>query len=184
MKKKKLIFCLIGESGSGKSTIAQYMADTYNWNIVKSYTTRKKRFEEENDHVFVSQEVFADILKTNEIVAYTEFDENKYCATFLQLLNSDIYIIDPKGWENRKEYPNIEYFPIYIDVPEEVRIKRMTSRGDSEEDIVRRIEHDRIAFKDFKNTPSLVSMSGEKEQIAEELLTLKDFLISVKTELY
>lgn len=52
--KRKLIF-LIGASGSGKDTAADYLCDTYGFHKVASYTTRQRRPGEENgrEHTFL-----------------------------------------------------------------------------------------------------------------------------------
>ncbi|MDV7402737.1 hypothetical protein RZS08_65550, partial [Arthrospira platensis SPKY1] len=78
---KDKIICLCGESGSGKTTIAELL-EKEGYNYIQSYTTRKARFEGEKGHIFVDEppmdstgipeeENFVD---TDDMIAYTYFD--------------------------------------------------------------------------------------------------------------
>ena len=91
------IILLIGRSGSGKSTVAQILAKKYGMKELKSYTTRKPRYENEYGHIFVSNEEFERIEDTERIVAYTKYNGNWYCATEGLVDDSDIYVIDING---------------------------------------------------------------------------------------
>ena len=57
MMNEKIIL-LVGKSGSGKTTIAEYLENEYGLQNLKSYTTRNKRYPEENNHVFISYEEY------------------------------------------------------------------------------------------------------------------------------
>lgn len=92
--KDKICFCLVGKSGTGKSTIAAHAALLLNLNILQSYTTRPKRSEDETGHIFVTDNEYSNL--TN-IVAETTFGKYKYCATKEQIDNADIYIVDKSG---------------------------------------------------------------------------------------
>ena len=48
------IVCLVGASGSGKTTIAKEL-DKLGYNIIHSYTTRKPRVENEWGHIFIDE---------------------------------------------------------------------------------------------------------------------------------
>ena len=52
------IFCLVGKSGSGKTTIANKLFDRYGYTQIASYTTRPPRSENDTDHTYVSSEEF------------------------------------------------------------------------------------------------------------------------------
>ena len=88
------IFLIVGCSGSGKTTITEQLEQKYGLKSIQSYTTRKPRYDGETGHTFVSDEEFD---KLTDMVAYTEFAGNRYCATAEQVENNDLYIIDPKG---------------------------------------------------------------------------------------
>lgn len=148
-KLNKIILCIVGKSGSGKSTIADKLHNQYGYDVLQSYTTRPERSEGETGHVFVTKEEY-DVVPDK--VATTCFDGNYYCATKEQIDNNDIYIIDPKGLKELKEaYKKFgglkRIVSIYIDVPMEVCLKRMLNRGDSKESAWERIIHDYDAFE-------------------------------------
>ena len=152
IEKKTPVILLIGESGSGKNTVQDELERLYGCVPLLSYTTRQKRTSDENTHTFITEEEFDKILKNEKVIAFTRFDEHRYCATDKQLEQSDVYIIDVAGLQTLLELKtnkeiNIPFVAFYLQVPEEERIKRMRKRGDSERAIKQRIEHDRIAFQ-------------------------------------
>jgi Guanylate kinase len=49
------IICISGESGSGKTTIAELL-EKRGYNYIESYTTRPMRFQDEEGHIFVNMD--------------------------------------------------------------------------------------------------------------------------------
>lgn len=146
MKNNRYVLLIVGKSGSGKSALCEYMEKTYGLKQVKSYTTRPCRGLEDNTHTFITDEEFD---KLTDMCAYTVFDGNRYCATSKQVDESDLYVIDPAGIEYfLREYRG-KKIPIVINIEatESMCIKRMYERGDDPDDITRRVQHDRDAFK-------------------------------------
>lgn len=150
---------LIGESGSGKSTIAAKLCEKYGLRELLSYTDRPKRHKNENGHTFVTPEEADDILFHKKIIAYTEFDGHRYFCTEEQFMNSDIYIIDPAGLSYLiRNYSNQkDVYAIYIKTTENQRVKRMAKRGDDPLNILKRLDNDRIKFADDFTVSSIVS---------------------------
>lgn len=128
------VFCIIGRSASGKSTLTKNVANKLNMRILKSYTTRTMRKGEtfdNSDHVFITNKE-VDLYKNN-MIAYTE--RSGYCsfATKQQILESDFYIINPDGYNELKQNIkdlNVELIPVYIKIPYSENIKRAKARGD------------------------------------------------------
>ena len=145
----RTIILLVGKSGSGKSTLAQHMVEHYGWKEVLSYTTRPPRYPDEATHLFVDDAHFDDLERTENICAYTEFDGHRYGATDTQVDKADIYVIDPDGVEYFLRAYKGRKVPIvvYLKAPDELLVKRMKRRGDSEEKIKARIENDKVKFK-------------------------------------
>lgn len=139
---------LVGASGSGKTTISNYLRDNYQMRPLVSYTTRQPRYEGEDNHIFVSLDEFWDVRDYNELVGWTIYDNNYYCATREQVENSDIYTVDPYGISYFKEHYKGKKNPIvvYLNVSEEVRLQRMDERGDRKEDAEHRVIMDSVDF--------------------------------------
>lgn len=162
----KLIL-LVGESGSGKSTVADILHNVYKLKQLQSYTTRKPRFEGEGGHIFIDLNQYNNMDKSS-IVAYNFYHNNHYFATKQQVIESDIYIIDPKGIEDFKQHYNgeKEYIIIYLQVPEEEREKRMKIRNDDMQSIKERIQNDRQDFKNAAEMADIVISNANSEATA------------------
>ena len=150
------IFLIVGCSGSGKTTITERLEQKYGLKSIQSYTTRPKRYEDESGHTFVSDEEFDEL---TDMVGYTEFAGNRYCATTEQVENNDLYIIDPKGVDFfMKSYkgsktPKV----IFISSNMTTRYERMKSRAEENgitfteavNSSLSRITNDVIEFYDY-----------------------------------
>lgn len=128
------VYCVLGRTGSGKSTITKKAANKLNMKVLKSYTTRQRRENEtdENcDHIFISSNEVEKY--RNDMIAYTE--RVNYCsfATKQQLLDNDFYIINPTGYYELKlktKDMDIELVTIMINVPYNDLRQRARKRGD------------------------------------------------------
>lgn len=125
----KFIFLIVGCSGSGKTSITEQLEKRYGLKSIQSYTTRPKRYDDETGHTFVSNEEFD---KLADMVGYTEFAGNRYCATAEQVENNNLYVIDPKGVDffmkayNGSKTPKV----IFINSDLTTRYERMKSRAE------------------------------------------------------
>lgn len=128
------VYCVLGRTSSGKSTITQKAANNLNMKVLKSYTTRQRRENEtdENcDHIFISSNEVEKY--RNDMIAYT--DRVGYCsfATKQQLLDNDFYIINPTGYYELKlktKDMDIELVTIMVNVPYNDLRQRAKKRGD------------------------------------------------------
>lgn len=128
------VYCVLGRTSSGKSTITPKAANNLNMKVLKSYTTRQRRENEtdENcDHIFISSNEVEKY--RNDMIAYT--DRVGYCsfATKQQLLDNDFYIINPTGYYELKlktKDMDIELVTIMVNVPYNDLRQRAKKRGD------------------------------------------------------
>ena len=166
----KPLHLFVGPSASGKTSVADLLEkycyrkpydtekffEKHYYKQVKSYTTRLPRYEGENNHVFITKEEFD---KLENMIAYTEYDDNFYCSTAEQLDEADIYVVDIPGVktliENYDTDREIKVWYFSVDVA--TRVKRMRSRGDSDTAIVDRI------------------LTDEQYNWYEALMTLRDY---------
>lgn len=128
------VYCVLGRTGSGKSTVTKEAANKLNMKVLKSYTTRQRRENEtdENcDHTFISPDEVEKY--RNDMIAYTE--RVGYCsfATKQQLLDNDFYIINPTGYYELKlktKDMDVELVTIMVNVPYNDLCQRAKKRGD------------------------------------------------------
>lgn len=149
------LFCVIGRTAVGKSTITHEVAKKMGLRVLKSYTTRAMRqneTEEKSDHTFISPDEVEQY--RDDMVAYT--DRVGYCSfmTKQQIMESDLCIINPSEFYElklkTKDLP-IELVPIYITVPYSVNMANAKSRGNVEEWKLN-YEKENAEFSDFEKS--------------------------------
>lgn len=185
-KRKRTIFCILGESGSGKDTLVEYTLKEFKLNLkpVLSYTDRPIRQGEQNgkEHIFLSKEEMTEFLTSNkkDIAAYTQIGETgyRYCAMTSVIDRSDIYIIDPNGLKEFKERTGDRYniVSIYIDCPLQERRKRTNGRGDVSAKFEARVAAESDQFAKFREEHGYdhVIDNGSMSTIYRSAMTLCD----------
>ena len=159
---KKKVFLICGRTASGKDSIANKLAEQ-GYKLLTSYTTRPRRANEKDTHIFITKEEINGFKKPQDnldsIIAYTKIGECEYFATMRQLLECDIYIIDPVGIKyleklvpQIKEIYNIdlELVTIFISVSEQECFTRALGRSDNREKVVERMVAEYEQFKEFR----------------------------------
>lgn len=149
MSNKKELYCLVGASGSGKTTLAQYMKSDGMVELI-SHTTRAPREKDGEIHgvhyYFVSDEEFDKIEKIEES-PYA--GEHRYCISADEMnskfeISSRLFtIVDLNGANQVKDRclnRGVDVKIIYIKTDLETMKKRMEDRGDSLENINKRLE--------------------------------------------
>lgn len=123
---KPLIICIVGASGSGKTTASMMLQKHFGWIAIASYTTRPMRKGEINgkDHWFVKPN---QIPPKSRMCAYTQFGGYEYWTEWnqFQTLFPSIYVIDEKGLvdlQNKQSSP----FPFRLIT---IKIKRNNLEG-------------------------------------------------------
>ena len=144
------LFCIMGETASGKDTLTKKLCEDTGMKAIVSYTTRPRRTNEGDTHIFVDDSVYEQ-MKDN-LAAYTEINGFRYWTTIEQIYDNDIYIIDPNGLETLENLglEDIDLCAIYINVPIDIRLERALYRGDSLEDFFSRNKSEMRQFIQMK----------------------------------
>ena len=120
-----MMYMIMGRTASGKDYFAELLKQ-HSLSGVKSRTTRPKRFDKEDTHIFVSQDE-ADQL--TDRVAYTKIGDYEYFTTRNDVLNKDFYIIDPVGMISLAEnMSDTTFIVIYIEADREDRKRHFIAR--------------------------------------------------------
>lgn len=120
-----MMYMIMGRTASGKDYFAELLKQ-HGLSSVKSRTTRPKRFDEEDTHIFMPQNE-AD--KITDRVAYTKIGEYEYFTTRDDVLDKDFYIIDPIGMVSlAKNMPDMVFNIIYIEANREDRKRHFIAR--------------------------------------------------------
>lgn len=153
--KRKLI-CILGQTCSGKDSIANALVKNYGHKTICSYTTRPKRDNEVEgrEHYFVTDEEFNKLLETHtrDIIAYTQIGDYRYLALFDEILTKDIYIIDPQGFQYLKDNFGdvVDLYPYFINrsLPE-IIVTAREKRSDYNTEFKKRLLAEIEQFTDF-----------------------------------
>ncbi len=151
---KKLILVLEGPSGAGKDTVMAQLVARYpnTFAHVISTTTRQMRYYESqgNPYYFVNDKEFDNLVESGVIFEQTERHGTKRGMTktaFDEILNQNkipVKDCDAAGLEAlRKIYGN-KVFGVFLTAPVEVIRQRLVKRGDSPEEVEKRVNN----FKD------------------------------------
>lgn len=139
---------LVGKSGSGKTTIEEELIQKHGFKRAISHTTRPKREKDIDgyNYFFVTKEEMEKLRQENKLAERIEYLGEVYALTKEQCKDDRVVVVAPDGLMQLKEKNDLDIFSIYIDVSEDVRYKRMINRGDSIENVEKRIKNDDSIF--------------------------------------
>lgn len=153
-KKSNVKVLIIGRTATGKDYLANELKGR-GMTLLKSYTTRPKRSDNEDTHKFITNEEYETIDK-DTIAAYTEINGGKYFATKDDVLNCDVYIIDVNGLRQISEsMPDTPVIVVHMTANEEERKKRFIKRSGLDEnkalkEYKERTESENAQFSEFE----------------------------------
>lgn len=176
---------LVGKTACGKSTTAKLMEKIGYQRIVTDTTRPKRKGETDGiDYHFRTQDEF-DALK--EAGYYAESVD--YEAAFghcsygsakkaYESKKDSVIVLNPYGLKMvKKNVITGSTISIFLDVPEDILVERLHIRGDAEDEIARRLEHDRIDFADMSEICDYtISITGKEteEKVLKKVLMLVD----------
>jgi len=139
---------LLGPSASGKTESAKIMINRYPISRVVTCTTRPQRVNEIDgfDYHFVSESKFMNLLKHNHFAETAVYNGYCYGTPLEELRDDKLIILEPQGLKSFQEINLCKIVAIFLQTKEDTRIHRMEKRGDSPEDIRKRILADRVEF--------------------------------------
>lgn len=166
------IIAIVGESGCGKDTLSQLIEKNFNIPQIISYTTRKKRDGETNEHIFINIDDFDEIKRKNDFFAYTLYGSNHYFTLESQILEHKkmIYVIDEAGILFLKEkvkedkFSDIELVFINVIASKKTRASRGVSKDRMDRDF------DRIPFDQYD---IIIENNGTIEELNNTVKKLK-----------
>ena len=153
MKKIKII-ALFGPAGAGKDLLQEVMVQKHGLHGIISHTTRPMR-DNETDGVayhFVTDDEFEKMVEEDKFLATADFN-NWYYGTSIDSLSKDevnIGVFNITGIKSLLTDSRIEVHPVYICVPDKLRLLRQLQRETNPNclEICRRFLTDN---EDFKN---------------------------------
>lgn len=153
-----MTYLIVGRTGAGKDYLVSKLISK-GLKAVKSYTTRPKRSETEDTHIFISKE---DADAITDKVATTTINGYEYFATAEQVNEADVYVIDPNGlYELVKNMPDTTFRVVYIKAdPMDRRlhaVKRADDKIREEQIFDERNESENQQFLDFENEISKIN---------------------------
>ena len=151
MDDKHTIILVVGKTSSGKSSLIKKLCERTGLVSLQSYTTRSRRSESDNDHIFVNMDEYLRTKENGEIAIDSEIAGNYYYSTITQLYNSDLYTINPEALNRllALDLPNIRFIVVYISCPDKIREERAIKRGDDKHKYRIREFAERQEFRKF-----------------------------------
>ena len=173
---------LVGPSASGKTEIASVLTKKYGMKRMVTYTTRDMRPGEINgiSYRFINKQEFLKKKANDDFVEDAVYNGNYYGTCKKDISNEKIVILEPNGVNTFFEKMPNDVIIILLKASEEIRRNRMISRGDSIEEIVKRLEKDGIIFDERNFIHIDKILINENKTIDEMALEVYNFYYNFK----
>ena len=150
--KEHVLLCVLGRTASGKDSLVDKLCERTGLKAITSYTTRPRRENEGDTHIFTTKETYEQMQVEGNVAAYTEIANNLYWTTIDQLYANDIYIIDPNGVKTLKNLnlPNLRLVSVYINTPDAIREERALN--------IRKDDKKKFRVRDFSESSQFREM--------------------------
>lgn len=147
------IYAINGQTLSGKTTLVRDLVTSTGIEQVTTYTNRPMRDGEVNgkDYYFVSTKELEKPQYFGHRYFYTEYREEPFIYAmkvndFILSQEDKIVITDPKGLRELKNKFTNMVISVYVDASHELIRERARKRGDSIDEVNRRLSVDRDLF--------------------------------------
>lgn len=137
------MFVILGESGSGKSTVINMLVEDCGLRNIVMYTTRPMRKNEmqDKDYHFVDDNTFSTMMKSNMFAAYSYYNGWGYGVANddCNLAANGVVAVTPHGLRQlRNVLGGDKIKSIYLSVSRRERLVRLLNRGDDVDEAYRR----------------------------------------------
>lgn len=167
------LYCLIGKSGTGKSTVMQALHDTYGYTIAQSYTDRPKRTPVEHGHVFVSPSEFDSL---ENLILPRASQDGRYGMTEAMLDNSELIVLDYQGTKELLEtYTKRPVHVIGLHADMHSRIVRIEGRGNTFQERRKRLSADEHDFYFMDDICEIIVTNKDLQHTLEVIKNFIDF---------
>lgn len=169
---------LLGESGCGKSSVADELCKNYDYKKIVTYTTRLPREGEVNgkDYFFISDEDFNNLKEQGCFLETATYNNWQYGTPKNQFsIISDknkIAILTPSGLRSLYKNTCEIFYSFYLNLSRRERLIRILKRGDSIEESYRRNLSDIGMFDGIKQEADFTIDVNSKsvQEIAKQIL--------------
>ncbi len=158
---------LTGPSASGKTAVCMYLQQHYKIKKVVTHTTREKRQGEVDgiDYHFVSVDEFEKLKKDGYFIETVKFNNNYYGTSKKEVKLNKCLAVEFNGAQTYASLKNKEIVIFYLKLSEELRKKRMISRGDDLNKVNSRIKNDREAFTLNEYITKIIDVEVDTEKL-------------------
>lgn len=174
-----MIVVLVGESASGKSSIAKIIEERYpSFSKIIPYTTRPMRTNEKDgeEYHFISENEFSKMEDDGMFLECAKYRNWSYGSAKNDYKDSKnhVVILTPHGcrllkrWA-KKNIANIDVLSIYLNVDRRSRMKQLLDRYDDIDEAYRRNLSDVGQFDGFEDEANLVIENKNYHKSIEEV---------------
>ena len=161
---------LVGASATGKSVVAKQLFEKYKIKKVVTYTTRPMRDGEVNhiDYHFVSKDDFINKMNNDYFIETASYNNNYYGTAYEDISKDKVLIVEPNGANVYYDKLNDKVAIYYLQASEAMRKERMQTRGDSLDNINKRLKSDEEYF-DFSKFNHIDLVVKTEDKTVEEV---------------
>ena len=145
-KEDGIMIVLSSPSGAGKTTLTKLLANSNDYLISVSHTTRKPRINESNaeDYYFVNEQEFNSLVENNNFYEFAKIFGNYYGTLKKPVIKhlsegkDVLFDIDWQGTQQLKKISNLSLVTFFIVPPNiEVLKKRLLNRHKGQESLIK-----------------------------------------------
>lgn len=182
-----MIWVVIGQTGSGKSTFLKEVVSQSDLNVIKTITTRPRREGEADDYLFLTNLEFYDLKEAGRLISVREYNTMirnnpavfKYGVDVDTLVDNSILITDWEGYLDLEEYLGSDkVFAVYMYTEPDDLLKQAMKRKDFDvTEFNRRVKQD--VFLSIEKIESmlpysnLLSLGGSTQERIDAFLSFK-----------